>query len=106
MNVTYLVFFAIILIGTLVITHWAAARSRTTHQFYVVSGSLTGFQNGLAIAGDYISSASFLGITGLIAFYGYDGFFYMQRVFSFRMWCCFFGWQSLFSVLEPTQLQM
>ncbi|WP_277679836.1 solute symporter family protein [Gracilibacillus dipsosauri] len=76
MNVTYLVFFAIILIGTLVITHWAAARSRTTHQFYVVSGSLTGFQNGLAIAGDYISSASFLGITGLIAFYGYDGFLY------------------------------
>ncbi|WP_279401675.1 solute symporter family protein [Piscibacillus salipiscarius] len=76
MNVTYLVFFTIILIGTLVITHWAAERSRTTHQFYVVSGSLTGFQNGLAIAGDYISAASFLGITGLIAFYGYDGFLY------------------------------
>lgn len=76
MNVTYLVFFIIILIGTLVITHWAAERSRTTHQFYVVSGSLTGFQNGLAIAGDYISAASFLGITGLIAFYGYDGFLY------------------------------
>ncbi|SEQ90421.1 solute symporter family protein [Piscibacillus halophilus] len=76
MNVTYLVFFVIILIGTLVITHWAAERSRTTHQFYVVSGSLSGFQNGLAIAGDYISAASFLGITGLIAFYGYDGFLY------------------------------
>ncbi|RPF50062.1 solute symporter family protein [Aquisalibacillus elongatus] len=76
MNMTYLSFFIIILIGTLVITHWAAERSRTTHQFYVVSGSLTGFQNGLAIAGDYISAASFLGITGLIAFYGYDGFLY------------------------------
>ncbi|WP_017185930.1 solute symporter family protein [Alkalibacillus haloalkaliphilus] len=76
MNITYLVFFIIILIGTLVITHWAAEKSRTANQFYVVSGSLTGFQNGLAIAGDYISAASFLGIIGLIAFYGYDGFLY------------------------------
>ncbi|MCT2537838.1 cation acetate symporter [Aquibacillus koreensis] len=76
MNLTYFIFFLVIVVGTLIITHWAAGRSNTTHQFYVASGSLTGFQNGMAIAGDYISSASFLGIAGLIAFHGYDGFIY------------------------------
>ncbi|SES90938.1 cation/acetate symporter [Oceanobacillus limi] len=76
MNVTYFIFFLAIVVGTLIITHWAAERSKTTHQFYVASGSLTGFQNGMAIAGDFISAASFLGIAGLIAFYGYDGFLY------------------------------
>ncbi|WP_226035198.1 solute symporter family protein [Aquibacillus saliphilus] len=76
MNLTYFVFFLAIVVGTLIITHWAAGRSNTTHQFYVASGNLTGFQNGMAIAGDYISSASFLGIAGLIAFHGYDGFIY------------------------------
>ncbi|WP_218775597.1 solute symporter family protein [Oceanobacillus senegalensis] len=76
MNLTYFIFFLAIVIGTLTITHWAAERSKTTHQFYVAAGSLTGYQNGLAIAGDYISAASFLGITGLVAFYGYDGFLY------------------------------
>ncbi|SHN26361.1 solute symporter family protein [Gracilibacillus kekensis] len=76
MNFTYFIFFVVIVIGTLVITHWAAERSRTAHQFYVAAGSLTGMQNGMAIAGDFISAASFLGITGLIALYGYDGFLY------------------------------
>ncbi|MUK87548.1 sodium/solute symporter [Ornithinibacillus sp. L9] len=76
MNLTYFIFFLAIVIGTLIITHWAAERSKTTDQFYVAAGSLSGIQNGLAIAGDYISAASFLGITGLVAFYGYDGFLY------------------------------
>ncbi|MFD2044701.1 cation acetate symporter [Ornithinibacillus salinisoli] len=76
MNMTYFIFFLAIVVGTLIITHWAAERSKTTHQFYVASGSLTGFQNGMAIAGDFISAASFLGIAGLVAFYGYDGFLY------------------------------
>ncbi|MBO8170758.1 MAG: cation acetate symporter [Bacillaceae bacterium] len=76
MNLTYFVFFLFILTGTLIITYWAAKRGHTTHQFYTVAGSLTGFQNGLAIAGDYISAASFLGITGAIALQGFDGFFY------------------------------
>ncbi|WP_163583093.1 cation acetate symporter [Gracilibacillus saliphilus] len=76
MNFTYFIFFVVIVIGTLVITHWAAERSRTAHQFYVAAGSLSGMQNGMAIAGDFISAASFLGITGLIALYGYDGFLY------------------------------
>ncbi|MGP4040770.1 solute symporter family protein [Gracilibacillus sp. D59] len=76
MNFTYFIFFVVIVIGTLVITHWAAERSKTAHQFYVAAGSLSGMQNGMAIAGDFISAASFLGITGLIALYGYDGFLY------------------------------
>ncbi|MCF6094978.1 cation acetate symporter [Microaerobacter geothermalis] len=76
MNLTYFIFFLFILAGTLIITYWAAKRGTTTHQFYSVSASLTGFQNGLAIAGDYMSAASFLGITGAIALKGFDGFFY------------------------------
>ncbi|RST73099.1 cation acetate symporter [Siminovitchia acidinfaciens] len=76
MNYTYFFFFLCIIICTLIITHWAAKRDRTTSQFYAASGHLTGFQNGLAIAGDYISAASFLGITGAISLHGYDGFLY------------------------------
>lgn len=76
MNLTYFVFFLYIIICTLIITYWAAKRSKTTNQFYIAAGSLTGIQNGMAIAGDYISAASFLGIVGTIAINGYDGFLY------------------------------
>lgn len=76
MNFTYFLFFVCIVICTLIITYWAARRSKTTIQFYTAAGKLTGFQNGLAIAGDYISAASFLGIVGAIALNGYDGFLY------------------------------
>src|ERR1700737_2128637 len=61
---------------TLGITIWAARQTRTTVQFYAAGRKITGWQNGLAIAGDYMSAASFLGIAGLIAFNGYDGFMY------------------------------
>ncbi|WP_414676465.1 solute symporter family protein [Longimicrobium sp.] len=61
---------------TLVITYWASRRTKTTAEFYSAGRSITGFQNGWAVAGDYMSAASFLGIAGLIAFYGYDGFMY------------------------------
>ncbi|AXI10271.1 cation acetate symporter [Oceanobacillus zhaokaii] len=76
MNITYLLFFLCIIICTLIITYWAARQSNTTNQFYIAAGSLTGFQNGMAIAGDYISAASFLGIIGTIAINGFDGFMY------------------------------
>src|SRR5699024_2668170 len=76
MNFIYFIFFICIVICTLIITYWAAKRSKTTIQFYTASGSLTGIQNGMAIAGDYISAASFLGIIGQIAIYGFDGFLY------------------------------
>jgi cation/acetate symporter len=75
MNLTLLLFLIVVAI-TLGITGWAARRSRTTVQFWAAGRSIKGWQNGLAIAGDYMSAASFLGIAGLIAFNGYDGFMY------------------------------
>ena len=67
---------AVIVAITLGITVWAARQTRTTVQFYAAGRKISGWQNGLAIAGDYMSAASFLGIAGLIAFNGYDGFMY------------------------------
>ncbi|WP_010632006.1 solute symporter family protein [Sporolactobacillus vineae] len=61
---------------TLLITYLAAKRTKTTSDFYTADASLTGWQNGVAIAGDYMSAASFLGIAGMIALSGFDGFFY------------------------------
>src|SRR5918911_3674741 len=75
MNVTLLLFLIVVAI-TLAITGWAARRANTTVQFWAAGRSIKGWQNGLAIAGDYMSAASFLGIAGLIAFNGYDGFMY------------------------------
>jgi cation/acetate symporter len=75
MNLTLLLFLIVVGI-TLVITGWAARRARTTVQFWAAGRGIKGWQNGLAIAGDYMSAASFLGIAGLIAFNGYDGFMY------------------------------
>ncbi|GGB57135.1 sodium/solute symporter [Virgibacillus dakarensis] len=76
MNMTVVVLFLLIVIITLVITYYAAKRTQTTGDFYTAGGGLTGFQNGIAIAGDYLSAASFLGIAGAIALFGFDGFFY------------------------------
>lgn len=61
---------------TLGITFWAARQTKTTVQFYAADRKITGWQNGMAVAGDYMSAASFLGIAGLISYYGYDGFMY------------------------------
>jgi cation/acetate symporter len=68
--------FVIIICITLGIVVWAAKRTKTTADFYAARGAITGLQNGWAIAGDYMSAASFLGIAGLICLYGYDGFMY------------------------------
>jgi len=62
--------------ATLGITLWAARRSTGASSFFAAGRNITAWQNGLAVAGDYMSAASFLGITGLIAFHGYDGFMY------------------------------
>ncbi|SDS48569.1 cation/acetate symporter [Paenibacillaceae bacterium GAS479] len=75
MNTAFLLFLLIVL-GTLVITYYASKKTNTASEFYTAGGGLTGWQNGLAIAGDYMSAASFLGIAGMIALYGFDGFFY------------------------------
>ncbi|TFJ91894.1 solute symporter family protein [Lentibacillus salicampi] len=76
MSPTVIILFLIIVSLTLVITYWASKRTQTTGDFYTAGGGLTGFQNGLAISGDYLSAASFLGIAGSIALFGFDGFFY------------------------------
>src|SRR5919198_3842033 len=75
MNLTLALFLIVVAI-TLGITAWAARRTRTTVHFWAAGRGITGWQNGLAIAGDYMSAASFLGISGMIAFFGYDGFMY------------------------------
>ena len=75
-NVEALVMAAIILSITLGITYWASKRASSAVGFYAAGRQITGRQNGLAISGDYLSAASFLGIAGLIFLYGFDGFLY------------------------------
>ncbi|MEH7455270.1 solute symporter family protein [Gottfriedia acidiceleris] len=76
MNTTAFTLFLIIVLGTLVITYYASKKTKDAKDFYTAGGGLTGWQNGFAIAGDYMSAASFLGIAGAIALTGFDGFFY------------------------------
>src|ERR671928_583558 len=71
-----LLMFLAFIVVTLGITYWAARRSRGSAAYFAANRQITGWQNGLAVAGDYMSAASFLGIAGLIAFNGYDGFMY------------------------------
>jgi cation/acetate symporter len=68
--------FAVFVAATLFITKWAAKRTRSAADFYNAGGGITGFQNGLAIAGDYMSAASFLGISAAVFLNGYDGLIY------------------------------
>jgi cation/acetate symporter len=75
-NVEAVVIFAIVLSITLGITFWASKRAGSAVGFYAAGRRITGRQNGLAISGDYLSAASFLGIAGLIFLYGFDGFLY------------------------------
>ena len=70
--VMFLVFIAI----TLGITYWASKRSAGASAYFAASRQIKGWQNGIAVAGDYMSAASFLGIAGIIAFQGYDGFLF------------------------------
>ena len=72
-NWTAIAMFAIFVAGTLYITKWAAAKTKSAADFYTAGGGITGFQNGLAIAGDYMSAASFLGISAAVMASGYDG---------------------------------
>ncbi len=76
LNISAIVMFLVFVGGTLGITYWAAKRTKTAKDFYTAGGGITGFQNGMAIAGDYMSAASFLGISGLVYLAGYDGLIY------------------------------
>lgn len=75
-NWTAIGMFGLFVLGTLFITKWAAARTKSAADFYTAGGGITGFQNGLAIAGDYMSAASFLGISAAVMAAGYDGLIY------------------------------
>jgi cation/acetate symporter len=75
-NWTAIIMFGIFVAGTLWITKWAASKTRSAADFYTAGGGITGFQNGLAIAGDYMSAASFLGISAAVMATGYDGLIY------------------------------
>lgn len=87
-------FFFIFIALTLAITYWAARRTKTTEEFYAAGRSISGRQNGFALAGDYMSAASFLGIAGLVALSGFDGLIYSTG------WLV--GWPVvLFLIAEP-----
>ena len=75
-NWTAISMFAVFVVATLWITKWAAGRTRSAADFYTAGGGITGFQNGLAIAGDYMSAASFLGISAMVMASGFDGIIY------------------------------
>ncbi len=75
-NWTAIAMFAVFVAGTLWITKWAASKTRSASDFYTAGGGITGFQNGLAIAGDYMSAASFLGISAAVMASGFDGLIY------------------------------
>jgi cation/acetate symporter len=89
-------FFLIIVALTLGVTWWAARRTKSTSEFYAAGRSVRAVENGLALAGDYMSAASFLGIAGLVALRGYDGMIYATG------WLV--GWPALmFLLAEPVR---
>jgi cation/acetate symporter len=93
-NATAIAFFLVFIGATLGITWWAARRTRTTEEFFAAGRSITGRQNGFALAGDYMSAASFLGIAGLVSLSGFDGLIYSTG------WLV--GWPVvLFLIAEP-----
>ena len=76
LNIPAIIMFFIFVGATLGVTYWAASKTKTASDFYTAGGGITGFQNGMAIAGDYMSAASFLGLSGLVYLQGYDGLVY------------------------------
>ncbi len=81
LNLTAIGMFFVFVLGTLGITWWAANRTKSTADFYTAGGGITGFQNGLAIAGDYMSAATLLGLSSLVYMKGFDGFIYTISFF-------------------------
>lgn len=79
-SMTFVVFGALVLF-TLAVTWWAARRNSSVGDFYTGGGGISGLKNGLAISGDYLSAAAFLGVSGLIALYGFDGILYVVGFF-------------------------
>jgi cation/acetate symporter len=93
-NGSAIAFFLLFIAVTLLITWWAARRTKTTEEFFAAGRRISGRQNGFALAGDYMSAASFLGITGLVATSGFDGLIYPVAAIV--------GWPLLlFLIAEP-----
>jgi cation/acetate symporter len=93
-NFISILFFGIFVFFTLMVTYWAAKKTKTAAEYYAAGRSVTGFQNGMALAGDYMSAASFLGIAGMVSLNGYDGMIYATG------WLV--GWPALmFLIAEP-----
>ncbi|MDD5297257.1 MAG: cation acetate symporter [Rhodocyclaceae bacterium] len=84
LNIHAIGMFIVFVMMTMGITYWAASRTKTASDFYTAGGGITGFQNGLAIAGDYMSAATLLGLSAMTYGAGYDGYIYMI--------CFFVGW--------------
>jgi cation/acetate symporter len=80
-NVSAIAMFMVFVLSTLGITYWASRRTKTTADFYTAGGGITGFQNGMAIAGDYMSAATLLGLSSLVYAKGFDGFIYAISFF-------------------------
>ena len=80
-NMTAIGMFFVFVMATLAITWWAARQTKSTADFYTAGGGISGFQNGLAIAGDYMSAATLLGLSSLVFAKGYDGFVYTVAFF-------------------------
>ncbi|MFP3550733.1 cation acetate symporter [Paraburkholderia sp. SIMBA_049] len=81
LNTTAIVMFLAFVVATLGITFWAASKTKSMKDFYNAGGGISGFQNGLALAGDYMSAAALLGVTSMIFFNGYDGMLYAVSFF-------------------------
>ncbi|MEO7097445.1 MAG: cation acetate symporter, partial [Polyangiales bacterium] len=75
-NITAIAFFVLFIAVTMGITYWAARKTKTTSEYFTAGANVTGLQNGFALAGDFMSAASFLGIAGLVAQSGFDGLIY------------------------------
>lgn len=93
-NLTAIAFFFVFIAATLAITFWAARKTKTTEEYFAAGRSISGRQNGFALAGDYMSAASFLGIAGIVSLSGFDGLIYSTG------WLV--GWPVvLFLIAEP-----
>ena len=95
-NALSIVVFAVFVLGLLGLSFWLGSRARSVGGYFAAHGQVGWFVNGIAFAGDYLSAASFLGICGMIAFYGYDGFLYSIGYLA--------GWiVALFVIAEPVK---
>ena len=77
-----IVMFCLFVAMTMGITYWASSRTKSAADFYTAGGGITGFQNGMAIAGDYMSAATLLGLTAMVYGQGFDGYLYMLSFFA------------------------